>query len=150
VTATVPVTGGPRIGTWQTGDVLPELAIDITTTFVVTTALASSDFMAVHHDRDAAQAQGAPDIFTNILCDTGLLSRYITDWAGPRAVITRIVVTLNALNPVGETLRISGQITALDAATGQVTVAVRADNSLGRHITAEVGLRVPGPEGPAA
>lgn len=150
MTGTVLVMDGPRRGTWQAGDLLPELAVDITTTFVVTTALASNDFLAVHHDRDAAQAQGAPDIFTNILCDTGLLSRYITDWAGPRAVITRIFVTLNALNPVGETLRISGQITALDPATGQVTVAVHADNSLGRHVTAEVGLRVPVREGPAA
>lgn len=148
MTGATPIAGGLRLEDWHVGDSLPELAVDITTTFVITTALASNDFMAVHHDRDAARAAGGRDIFTNILCDTGLLSRYVTDWAGPRAEITRIIVSLSAMNPAGEVLRISGRVSGLDLAARTVGVAVRADNSLGRHITADVELRVP--EGPVS
>jgi hypothetical protein len=40
------------------GDLLPELRIDVTPTFVISTALATRDFQDVHHDRDAAVARG--------------------------------------------------------------------------------------------
>jgi hypothetical protein len=36
------------------------------------------------------QAKESKDIFVNILTDTGLVQRYITDWAGPNAVIKSI------------------------------------------------------------
>ena len=37
---------------------------------IVAGAMATRDFMPVHHERDYANAQGAPDIFMNILSDT--------------------------------------------------------------------------------
>ena len=49
------------------------------------TAIATRDYQDVHHDRDKAQAKGSKDIFVNILTDTGLVQRYVTDWAGPDA-----------------------------------------------------------------
>ena len=67
----------------QVGDALPAMVIDVTPTRVVAGAIASRDFMPVHHDRDYANQQGAPDIFMNILSDTGYCSRFLTDWAGP-------------------------------------------------------------------
>ena len=42
------------------GTELPALTIDVTPTFVISTALATRDFQDVHHDRDAAFAAGAP------------------------------------------------------------------------------------------
>ena len=68
---------------------LPDLVIDVTPTFVVTSALATRDFYDVHHDRDRAVAQGARDIFVNILTTTGLVQRYVSGWAGPDAVVAR-------------------------------------------------------------
>lgn len=59
--------------TTAVGDVLPELTIEATPTFVVSTALATRDFQDVHHDRDLAQQRGSKDIFVNILTDTGLV-----------------------------------------------------------------------------
>ena len=73
----------------RSGTKLPELTIYGDPTFVVSTAMATRDFQDVHHDRDKAQAKGSKDIFVNILTDTGLVQRYITDWAGPAAVIGR-------------------------------------------------------------
>ncbi|HWN34585.1 MAG TPA: acyl dehydratase, partial [Pseudonocardia sp.] len=63
------------------GDLLPELTLEVTTTFVVSTAIATRDFQDVHHDRDAAVARGSKDIFLNILTTTGLVQRCVTDWA---------------------------------------------------------------------
>ena len=76
--------GGPRHDRQPTGAVLPELVIDVTPTFVIATAIATRDFQDVHHDRDQAVARGGKDIFLNILTTTGLVQRYVTDWAGPR------------------------------------------------------------------
>ena len=45
----------------------------MTATLIAAGAIATRDFMPVHHDRDYAGRQGAPDIFMNILSDTGLL-----------------------------------------------------------------------------
>ena len=34
---------------------------------------------------DLAHQKGSKDIFVNILTDTGLVERFVTDWAGPSA-----------------------------------------------------------------
>ena len=74
------------------GDVLPPLKIDVTATLIAAGAIATRDFMPVHHDRDYANQQGAPDIFMNILSDTGYCSRFLTDWAGPDAMLRRLAI----------------------------------------------------------
>ena len=51
----------------------PALVLVMTATRIVAGAIATRDFMPVHHDRDYANAQGAPDIFMNILSDNGVL-----------------------------------------------------------------------------
>ena len=74
----------------EVGTKLPELSLYGDPTFIVSTAIATRDYQDVHHDRDKAQAKGSKDIFVNILTDTGLVQRYITDWAGPNAIIKSI------------------------------------------------------------
>ena len=54
---------------------LPVLAIPITTTLIVSGALASNDFENIHHDRDSAQAHGLKDIVMNVLTSSGLILR---------------------------------------------------------------------------
>ena len=61
---------------------------------VVAGAIATRDFMPVHHDRDYAHSQGAPDIFMNILTDNGYCSRFLTDWAGPDAMVRKLAIRL--------------------------------------------------------
>lgn len=128
----------------QIGDELPPLVIDVTATVIVAGAIASRDFMPVHHDRDYAQAQGAPDIFMNILSDTGYCSRFLTDWAGPEARIRRLAIRLGVPVHPGHTLTYTGSVTGLrdDGDETVVEVTFRAVNELGEHVggTAEVGL----------
>ena len=124
--------------TVTTGSVLPELAIDVTPTFVISTALATRDFQDVHHDRDKAVARGGKDIFINILTTTGLVQRYVTDWAGPTALIKSIGLRLGVPWYAYDAVTFSGEVTAV--AGGLVTVKVLGRNSLGDHVIATVTL----------
>src|SRR5262249_32326168 len=126
--------------------VLPELAIDVTTTFVVASAIATRDFQDVHHDRDQAVKRGSKDIFINILPTTGLVQRYVTDWAGPQALVRSVAIRLGVPCYAGDTLTFSGRVT--ERRGGEAAVAVVGRCSLGDHVTGTVRLVVP-PEGPA-
>ena len=118
------------------GDTLPELRIEATPTFIVSTAVATRDFQDVHHDRDLAQAKGSKDIFVNILTDTGLVGRFVTDWAGQRAQIRSITLRLGVPWYAYDTMVMTGSVTALDV--GVATVDVVGTNALGKHVTSTV------------
>jgi hypothetical protein len=118
------------------GDVLPELTIDVSPTFIVSTALATRDFQDVHHDRDSAIARGSEDIFVNILTDTGLVQRYVTDWAGPGARIKSISIRLGVPAYAYDTLVLTGEVTAVEGA--DVTVSVVGRGQLGEHVVGTV------------
>ena len=129
------------------GDELDPLVVDVTASVIVSGAIASRDFMPVHHDRDYANAQGAPDIFMNILSDTGYCSRFLTDWAGPDAMVTRLAIRLGVPVFPGHTLTYTGSITALrrDGDDGIVEVELRATNELGEHVGGTAVINLPGP-----
>lgn len=127
--------------TVDVGTKLPELKIYGDPTFIVSTAIATRDYQDVHHDRDKAQAKGSKDIFVNILTDTGLVQRFVTDWAGPRAVLTSIKLRLGVPWYAYDTLTLSGTVTSYDE--DLVSLAVVGKNSLGDHITAQVTLAFP-------
>lgn len=122
----------------ELGTRLPELMIEATPTFVVATALATRDFQDVHHDRDLAHAKGSKDIFVNILTDTGLVERFVTDWAGPSARITKITLKLGVPWYAYDAVRFTGEVTACDQ--DAVTVSVVGTNSLGKHVISTVSL----------
>jgi hypothetical protein len=118
------------------GAQLPELVIEATPTFVVSTALATRDFQDVHHDRDSAIARGSKDIFVNILTDTGLVQRFVTDWAGPSARVKNIAIRLGVPCYAYDTLVFSGSVSAVDG--DDVTVQVTGRGSLGDHVVGTV------------
>jgi hypothetical protein len=121
---------------------LPPLVLDISPTFIISTALATRDFQDVHHDRDQAVRRGSKDIFLNILATTGLVQRYVTDWAGPDAVVKGIAIRLGVPCYAYETLTMTG--TVVDETDGVTTVEVVGANSLGDHVTGTVRLgRIP-------
>jgi acyl dehydratase len=128
------------------GDSLPEMRVEVTPTVVVAGALATRDFMPVHHDRDYANSQGAPDIFMNILSDTAYCSRFLTDWGGPDVAIRRLAIRLGVPMFPGGTLVYTGAVTGHEIRDGEgiAEVDFRAVNDLGEHLsgTAEVGFPV--------
>jgi hypothetical protein len=115
------------------GHELPALDVPLTASVIVAGAIASRDFMPVHHDKGFANAQGAPDIFMNILTTNGYVSRFVTDWAGPEAMVRRIA------------LRFTGRVASVAEADGEQTVVVdvRGATDLGDHVTGQVTLTLP-------
>jgi len=124
--------------TAEVGTKLPELSLYGDPTFIVSTAIATRDYQDVHHDRDKAQAKGSKDIFVNILTDTGLVQRYVTDWAGPNAVIKSIALRLGVPWYAYDTVTFRGEVTAID--DGLITLKVVGSNSLGDHVIATATL----------
>ena len=125
------------------GDALPELAIALTTSLIVGGALASRDYTPVHHDRAAAQAAGMSDVFMNILTTNGLVGRYVADWAGIDATVRGIAIKLGTPNLPGDTMKLSGSVTSVDADAGEVTVEIAGKNAWGNHVTGSVRVALP-------
>jgi acyl dehydratase len=128
------------------GSELPELAIPITRTLIVATALASRDYQDVHHDHELAEDRGSPDIFMNILTSNGLVGRYITDWTGPAGIIEAIDIRLGVPNYPGDTMTMSGTVTKLlgeSSGRGSIEVRVRGANRLGDHVSGTVKVSLP-------
>jgi uncharacterized protein len=120
------------------GEALPELVIEVTPTVVISTAIATRDYQDVHHDRDRAVRRGGKDIFVNILTTTGLVQRYVTDWAGPRAIVRQIAIRLGVPCYAGDTLTFSGQVVHEDATERVIEIVGRC--GLGDHVTGTVRL----------
>lgn len=127
------------------GDPLPSLTVPITRTLIVAGAIASRDYQDVHHDAVLAAERGSKDIFMNILTTNGLVGRFVTDWAGPDAILTRVSIRLGAPNYPDDTMVLTGQVTSVVPLEGrrEVEVAIRGTNGLGDHVVGTVALTVP-------
>jgi acyl dehydratase len=123
------------------GDEVTGLEIAITTTLIVAGAIASRDFMPVHHDRDYANKQGSPNLFMNILTTNGYCVRFLTDWAGPEAMVKNLSIRLGVPCFPDDPLRFTGSVTAktrgperASPAENFVEVTLKGSNSLGDHV----------------
>ena len=123
------------------GTCLPQLVIDVTPTFIISTALATRDFQDVHHDRDQAVRRGSKDIFLNILTTTGLVQRLVTDWAGATAVVRSIDIRLGSPCYAYDTLTLTGRVTEVAGTECVIDVVGRC--SLGNHVTGTVRALLP-------
>jgi 3-oxo-4,17-pregnadiene-20-carboxyl-CoA hydratase beta subunit len=133
----------PRFADVAVGTELPPLDIPLSRTLIVATAMASHDYQDVHHDPDLAVQRGSKDIFMNILTTNGFVGRFVTDWAGPDATLKKVAIRLGAPNYPGDTMHLTGSVTAKDDASGRLTVSLRGANSLGDHVTGTVELTLP-------
>jgi acyl dehydratase len=131
-----------RAGDVNVGDELPPLVVPLTRTLIVATAIASRDYQDVHHDPGLAEERGSPDIFMNILSTNGFVGRFITDWAGPDAVLKSVKIRLGAPNYPGDTMTMTGKVTKKDGL--DVEVELSGANSRGDHVTGTVTLELPG------
>jgi acyl dehydratase len=128
------------------GQTLPELAIPITHKLIVGGAIATQDFMPVHHNAPAAKASGMPDIFMNILTTNGLCARYLSDWAGAGSCLKRINFKLMAPNVPGDTMVMQASVVKLERGDRDpmVTVDFAGKNGRGFHVTGSATLALAG------
>ena len=124
------------------GDALPPLVVPLSRSVIVATAIASRDYQDVHHDPSLAHEKGSKDIFMNILSTNGFIGRFVTDWAGPDAMVKQVAIRLGVPNYAGDTMTITGTVTAKN--DHAIEVQVVGANSLGNHVTGTVTLSLPG------
>ncbi|WP_102419838.1 MaoC family dehydratase [Mycobacterium sp. 4858] len=120
------------------GDEVTPLEVPITTTMIVAGAIATRDFMPVHHDRDYANKQGSPNLFMNILTTNGYCVRFLTDWAGPEAMVKNLSIRLGVPCFPDDPLRFTGSVTGKTEGSGDenfVEVRFKGSNSLGDHVS---------------
>ncbi len=134
-----------RYGDIELGQKLPELLVELTATLIISTAIASRDYQDVHHDRDMARKRGSKDIFMNILSSNGFVGRFVTDWAGPEAILEKVAIRLGAPNYPYDQMRLTGKVLDKREEDGKgiVEVSVRGANGLGDHVKGTVRLRLP-------
>jgi len=127
------------------GDELPELVVELTPTLIIAGAIASRDYQDVHHDVGLARSRGMPGIFMNILTTNGFVGRFVTDWAGPDAAITRMAIRLGVPNFAGDTMRMTGRVASVERQDGEgvVEVEVVGRNRLGEHVNGTVTVVMP-------
>ncbi|MGB9222970.1 MaoC family dehydratase [Mycobacterium sp.] len=120
------------------GDEVTPLHVAITTTMIVAGAIASRDFMPVHHDREYANKQGSPNLFMNILTTNGYCVRFLTDWAGPEAMVKNLSIRLGVPCFPDDPLNFTGNVTGKSSGDGGenfVEVSFQGANSLGNHVS---------------
>ena len=97
---------------------------------------ASGDFNVIHWNERIAKAVGLPDVIAHGMFTMAQAGRYVTDWAGPAAVVKGIAIRLGVPCYAYDTLVFRGSVTGQD---GDVTVVeVIGRNSLGDHVTGTV------------
>lgn len=131
----------------RVGTPLPELRIPITHKLIVSGAIATQDFIPVHHNLITAQAAGMPDIFMNILTTSGLSARYLSDWAGQGSRLKKIKFNLMAPNFPGDVMVMGGEIVSIETGVDEwvsVTVAFSGSNRQGYHTSGTATLELPG------
>lgn len=121
----------------QVGDEITPIDVPVTATLIVAGAIASRDYMPVHHDREFATRQGSPDIFLNILTTNGLCVKFLHDWAGPEAMVKKLSIRLGVPTFPNDTLHFTGAVTGKSAGDGEglVEVSLKGTNRLGDHVS---------------
>lgn len=142
---TKPIEQSLRSADIQVGDTVKPMELHLTSTMIVAGAIASRDFMPVHHDKEYAQAQGAPDMFMNILSTNGYVARFITDWVGPEGMVKNIKIRLGVPAIPDQILLFSGEVLSKIDASDEtlVEISIKASNPLGDHATGTAVVSVP-------
>jgi acyl dehydratase len=134
----------------RSGEALPELHHDVSSTTIVLGALATRDWRPQHHDfHFATERNGVRDIFMSAPNQAAWFERYLTDWAGPRARLGRMAFQMHDSVFPGDRMRLAGRVSEIsDDTTGcrwaSVTVELTVDDRLCTTCTARVAL----PAGP--
>ena len=94
------------------GTELPELTMPITFTRCVYLASATRDFSPQHSNPTYARERSkTKDVFLNTPFNMGIVSRFMTDWAGPDATLKKMKVSMRGNACAGDDMIVTGSIT---------------------------------------
>jgi len=117
------------------GDTLPELRVTMTAQKIISAAAATRDWQPIHHDHEIAIKSGLRGIILNAPSQAGWISKYITDWAGPKAQIQRLAFKMKDSLCPGDEMVINGEVNNKEEIAGSTfQITVNAAISAGEKI----------------
>jgi acyl dehydratase len=130
------------------GAALPAATYPVTRLSLVRYCGASGDFNVIHWNERIARAVGLPDVIAHGMLTMAQAGRYVTDWAGPGAIVTEFGVRFSSMVVVpdddqGAAIEVSGQIEdKLDG--NRVAIALTAKSAGTKVLTrARAVVRLP-------
>ena len=107
------------------GEELPKLVMPFTTTRAAYLASATRDFSPQHSNREYAQQRSkTKDVFVNTPFNVGMISRFLTDWAGPASTVRRIRFAMRGNVCAGDDMILEGRVTVKVVEDGEHRVVV--------------------------
>lgn len=128
------------------GDEMPGLVMPITVTRCAFMASASRDFAPQHHNTWYAHNKSrVREMFLGTHFNLGMLSRFMTDYGGPRSTVRRIQLQMRRTVGAGEDYRMSGRITKKWEKGGEklVDMDIAVDTELGPAYACSGSLALP-------
>jgi acyl dehydratase len=127
---------------------LPAVSYPVTRLSLVKYCGASGDFNVIHWNERIAKSVGLPDVIAHGMFTMAQAGRFVTDWAGPHAVVTDFGVRFSSMvvvpdDDAGATIDISGQVEE-KLADNQVAIALTARSAGTKVLTrARAIVRLP-------
>jgi len=133
----------------KAGAELPLASYPVTRLSLVKYCGASGDFNVIHWNERIAKSVGLPDVIAHGMFTMAQAGRYVTDWAGPGAVVVEFGVRFSSMvvvpdDDIGATIEVSGVVEEkLDGR--QVVLALTARSNDVKMLTrARAVVRLPG------
>ncbi|MDR2988050.1 MAG: MaoC family dehydratase [Nocardiopsaceae bacterium] len=99
----------------EVGTEIPAVDYPVTRLSLVKYCGASGDFNVIHWNERLAKSVGLPDVIAHGMFTMAEAGRFVTDWAGPGAVVLEFGVRFSSPvvvpdDDVGTTISVSGQV----------------------------------------
>jgi acyl dehydratase len=99
----------------EAGAEIPVAVYPVTRLSLVKYCGASGDFNTIHWNERIARSVGLPSVIAHGMFTMAQAGRFVTDWAGPRAVVTEFGVRFSAMvvvpdDDAGATIEVSGTV----------------------------------------
>lgn len=107
------------------GDALPERTVTLDQELLIRYAGVSGDLNPLHWDPDfAATISPTGGVIAHGMLSMGLLSALLTDWLADAGRVHSMACQFRAACPVGATVTLGGEVTAVDDDADTATVAI--------------------------
>jgi len=99
----------------EAGAEIPAVSYPVSRLSLVKYCGASGDFNVIHWNERIAKSVGLPDVIAHGMFTMAQAGRFVTDWAGARAVVTEFGVRFSSMvvvpdDETGASIEVSGQV----------------------------------------
>ena len=99
----------------EAGAKIPAVSYPVTRLSLVKYCGASGDFNVIHWNERIARAVGLPDVIAHGMFTMAQAGRFVTDWAGPAAMMTEFGVRFSSMvvvpdDDAGASIEVSGEV----------------------------------------